>query len=101
MELDDRRPAGRAGERGGGEVASQRLQPSEGAKEISLAEQLQARADEVSRRVEQELAQDRAVRAEVERQRVLEETQGKKRGRTRNRGRVLGDDDEFTRGHGR
>jgi hypothetical protein len=101
MELDDRRPAGRADERGGGEVASQRLQPSEGAKELSLAEQLQARADEVSRRVEQELAQDRAVRAEVERQRVLEETQGKKRGRTRNRGRVLGDDDEFTRGHGR
>jgi hypothetical protein len=101
MEFDDRRPASRADEKAGGEVVPQRLQPSEGAKELSVAEQLQARADEVSRRVEQELAQDRAVRAEVERQRVLEETQKKQRGRTRNRQRVLGDDDEFTRGRGR
>jgi hypothetical protein len=102
MEFDDRRPASRADEKAGGEVVPQRLQPSEGAKELSVAEQLQARADEVSRRVEQELAQDRAVRAEVERQRVLEETQKKQRGRTRNRQRVLGDDDdEFTRRRGR
>jgi hypothetical protein len=96
-----RRPVGRADERAGGEVVPQRLQPSDGANELTLAEQLQVRADEVSRRVEQELAQDRAVRAEVERQRVLEETKEKRRGRTRNRGRVLGDDDEFTRGRGR
>ena len=68
------------------------------------AEQLQARADEVARRVGHEIAQDgaaRAQRAEVERQRVHdEETQEKQRG-GRSRGRFLGDDDEFTRGRGR
>jgi len=95
-----------AGEEGGGEVAPQRLQPSDGANELTLAEQLHARADEVARRVEQELAQDgaaaRAQRADVERQRVHEETEEKQRGRGRSRGRSLGDDDdEFTRGRGR
>jgi hypothetical protein len=89
---------------GGGEVAPQRLQPSDGANELTLEEQLHARADEVARRVEQELAQDSAARAraEVERQRALQLAEEQKRGRGRSRGRFLGDDDdEFTRGRGR
>jgi hypothetical protein len=99
-----RRAGGPADAAGGGEVASQRLQPSDGSNELTLAERLHARADEVARRLEQEMAQDRAVRAqraEVERQRVLKVTEEKQRGRGRSRGRALGDDDEFTRGHGR
>ena len=79
--------------------------PDAGSNELTLAEQLQVRADEVARRVEQELVRDgvaRAQRAEVERQRVHEETQEKPRGRDRSRGRWLGDDDdELTRGRGR
>jgi hypothetical protein len=94
-----RRATGHDGHHGDGEV---RQRTPDGSKDLTLAEQLQARADEVARRVGQEIAQDgaaRAQRAEVERQRVHEETQEKKRGRSR--GRFLGDDDEFTRGRGR
>jgi hypothetical protein len=59
---------GRAGAEGGGEVAPQRLQPSDDAKELTLEQQLHARADEVAQRVRQELERDRAARAEIERQ---------------------------------
>jgi hypothetical protein len=96
-----RRAAGHDGHHGDGEVGQRK---PDGSNDLTLAEQLQARADEVARRVGQEIAQDgaaRAQRAEVERQRVHEETQEKKRGRSRSRGRFLGDDDEFTRGRGR
>jgi hypothetical protein len=98
---DARHAAGHDGHHGDGEVGQR---TPDGSNDLTLAEQLQARADEVARRVGHEIAQDgaaRAQRAEVERQRVHEETQEKKRGRSRSRGRFLGDDDEFTRGRGR
>jgi hypothetical protein len=97
------RAAGRAGAEGGGEVASQRLQPSDGANELTLEQQLHARADEVAQRVGQELERDRAARAEIERQRALEgPEEDEERGRGRGLGRSLGDDDDdFNLGHRR
>jgi hypothetical protein len=97
------RAAGRAGAEGGGEVASQRLQPSDGATELTLEQQLHARADEVAQRVGQELERERAARAEIDRQRALEgPEEDEERGRGRGLGRSLGDDDDdFNLGHRR
>jgi hypothetical protein len=100
-----RHVAGHDGDEQGGEVGQRRLQTPDGSNELTLAEQLQARADEVARRVAQEIVEDGAARAqcaEFERQRALEETREKQRGLGRSRGRSLGDDDdEFTQGRGR
>ncbi len=106
LERDGRRAAGPEGDAGGGDVGQRRLQPPDGSNELNLAEQLHARADEVARRVEREMAQDRAARAqraEVERQRVLKVTQEKQIGRDRGRslGRSPGDDDGPKRTRGR
>ena len=84
-----------------GEAGQRRSPTPDGATELTLEQQLHARADEVARRVEQEIVQDgaqRAQRADLERQRVLDEPEDQSRGRGRSRGRRLGDDDEFTRG---
>ena len=98
LEQGGRRAAGHEGDERGGEVGQRRLPTPDGSNELNLAEQLHARADEVARRVEREMAQDRVVRAqraEVERQRVLKVAQDKQRGRDRGRslGRSPGDDD--------
>ncbi len=72
-----------------------RSQPSDGAKELPLEQQLHARADEVAQRLGQEFERDRAARAEIERQRGLEGTEDEEeRGRGRGLGRSLGDDDD-------
>jgi hypothetical protein len=104
LDREARAPRGHEGDEAGG---GQRRSPTPDGlnlKELTLEELLQARVDDVARRVEQEIVQDsaaRAQRAEVERQRVHdEETQEKQRG-GRIRGRFLGDEDDFTPGRGR
>jgi hypothetical protein len=96
-----RHAAGHETDERDGEVGQRRSPTLDGANELTLEQQLHARADEVARRVEQETVQDgaqRAQRADLERQRVLDEPEDQSRGRGRSRGRHLGDDDEFTRG---
>jgi hypothetical protein len=106
LEREARASRGHEGDEGGGEIGQRRSPTPDGLNlnELTLEELLQVRVDDVARRVDQEIVQDsaaRAQRAEVERQRVHdEETQEKQRG-GRSRGRFLGDEDDFTPGRGR
>jgi hypothetical protein len=107
LDREARAPRGHEGDEAGGEIGQRRSPTPDGLnlKELTLEELLQARVDDVARRVDQEIVQDsaaRAQRAEVERQRAHdEETQEKQRGRSRSRGRHIGDEDDFTPGRGR